>query len=449
MTDTPHSIEAERSALGSVLIKPAAFDELASEVVADDFYLPAHRLIFESMAALDGRRQAIDPVAIVAELRQRGSLLALEGGEAYLMELGTSVPTAENLATYARIVREKATLRRLIGACAEIQSAARGDFGAYEDFLDEAEGKVFRVAQRDRRSGYLSLGETMPGLLEGIEARARDGKEITGVPSGFSRLDGMTAGLQPENLVIVAGRPGTGKTAWAINVAVHAALKHKIPVLIFSLEMSRAELMERMLAAECRIDSTRIRRGLLDFEDWRTRVVPAGSRLSAAPILIDDGAAPTILEIRSKARRFRGDQRYFPTGGGLGLVVVDYLQLARGVAGRRDENREREVADISRGLKALAKDLKLPVMALAQLNRGVEHRMDKTPQLSDLRESGAIEQDADLVLFIHREAAFSPEANPSEANLIVGKNRHGSTGAVPLTFIKEYTRFENYAEDAA
>jgi replicative DNA helicase len=453
----PHNLEAERSALGGVLIKPAAFDEMATLLTADDFFFPAHREIFEAMLEIEKRRQPIDPIGLGDELKVRGALPRLDGGESYLMTLANSVPTAENIAHYVRIVKEKSTLRRLIAACAEIQSRAYGEFGNYEDFLDEAETAVFKVAQQNRREGFLAVGEMMSTVLEGIESRARDGKEITGVPTGFKRFDAMTAGLQPENLIVVAARPGVGKTSWAVNVAVNAALHFQIPVLIFSLEMSKYELMERMLAGEARIDSSRMRRGMIEYTDWKNRIYPAGGRLAQAPILIDDSAAPSILELRAKARRFRSDPRYFPppavSSDGReqrrqGLIVVDYLQLARGMGGKRDETREREIADISRGLKGLAKDLKVPIIAVSQLNRGLEKREDKRPQLSDLRESGAIEQDADVILFIHRDEMFNPDSTEKgKAELIIGKNRHGPTGAVPLTFIKEYTRFENFAEE--
>jgi replicative DNA helicase len=294
----------------------------------------------------------------------------------------------------------------------------------------------------------------MSEVLESIEERARERKEITGVPTGFTKFDHMTAGLQPENLIIVAARPGVGKTSWAVNVAMNCALIHKMPVLIFSLEMSKYELMERMLAGEARIDSARLKRGQIEYSDWKNRIYPAGNRLAQAPILIDDSGAPTILDMRAKARRFRSDLRYFPprepgnTDKPLGLIVVDYLQLARGSTGKKDESREREIADISRGLKTLAKDLKIPIIAVSQLNRGLEKREDKRPQLSDLRESGAIEQDADMIVFIHREEMFNPESSErGKAELIIGKHRHGPTGNVPLTFIREYTRFENYSEE--
>jgi replicative DNA helicase len=312
---------------------------------------------------------------------------------------------------------------------------------------------VFKVAQQTRKESFSSVGEMMSDVLESIEERARERKEITGLPTGFNKFDHMTAGLQPENLIIVAARPGVGKTSWAVNVAMNCALLHKMPVLIFSLEMSKYELMERMLAGEARIDSARLKRGQIEYSDWKNRIYPAGNRLAQAPILIDDSGAPTILDIRAKARRFRSDLRYFakaPDQGErqLGLIVVDYLQLARGATGKKDESREREIADISRGLKTLAKDLKLPIIAVSQLNRGLEKREDKRPQLSDLRESGAIEQDADMIVFIHRDEMFNPESSEKgKAELIVGKHRHGPTGTVPLTFIREYTRFENYSEE--
>jgi replicative DNA helicase len=459
----PHNLEAEKSVLGAIFIKPAAFDEVATNLEVDDFFLPVHREIFEAMLAIDKRRQALDIIAVADELKTRGMLARLDGGESYLLTLANAVPTAENVLHYARIVREKSTLRRLIAACAEVQSTAYGDFGEFETFLDEAETKVFKVAQQNRRETYSATGELMEEVLHNLEVRTAERKAVTGVPTGFTKLDEYTAGLQRENLIIVAARPGGGKTSWAVNVSMHAALQHNIPVLIFSLEMSKYELMERMLAGEARIDSSKIRRGFLEYADWKNKIHPASGRLAAAPILIDDSSAISIMEIRAKARRFRSDPRYFPqappTADGrpgqppLGLIVVDYLQLARGGAsGRRDDNRQQEIADISRGLKALAKDLKLPIIAISQLNREVEKREGK-PRLSDLRESGSIEQDADLVLFIHREDMVSGDTPDgglptATAEVIIGKHRNGGTGSVKMTFIKEYTRFENYADDA-
>jgi replicative DNA helicase len=457
----PHNLEAEKSVLGAVFIKPAAFDELATNLAVDDFFLPAHREIFEAMLAIDKRRQPIDVLAVGDELKTAGLLSRLEGGAAYLNDLANGVPTAENILHYARLVREKATLRRLIAACADIQSSAYGDFGEFDSFLDESETKVFKVAQQNRRETYSATGDLMEEVLHNLEVRTAERRAVTGVPTGFGKLDEITAGLQRENLIIVAARPGGGKTSWAVNVAMHAALQHNIPVLLFSLEMSKYELMERMLAGEARIDSSRIKRGFLEYADWKNKIHPASGRLASAPILIDDSSAISIMEIRAKARRFRGDPRYFPppatvTPGHpppppLGLIVVDYLQLARGMASRRDDNRQQEIADISRGLKALAKDLKIPIIAISQLNREVEKREGK-PRLSDLRESGSIEQDADMVLFIHREdmtGGDAPDAGSptAVAEIIIGKHRNGGTGSVKMTFIKEYTRFENYADD--
>jgi replicative DNA helicase len=458
--ELPSSDDAEKAALGCVFIKPTTFDEVGTTLASDDFYQPNHRLIFEAMLALEERRQAIDIISVADELKNRSLLSRLEGGEAYLLTLANSVPTAENAPHYARIVKEKSTLRRLIAACAEVQSSAYGDLGEFDTFLDEAENKIFKVAQQNRRGTYSTTGDLMEEVLHNLEVRTSERKAVTGVPTGFKKLDELTAGLQRENLIIVAARPGGGKTSWAVNVAMHAALHEKIPVLIFSLEMSKFELMERMLAGEARIDSSKIKRGFLEYSDWKNKIHPASGRLAAAPIFIDDSSAISIMEIRAKARRFRSDPKYFPPPSEadgpnprppLGLIVVDYLQLASGGRSRKDDNRQQEIAEISRGLKSLAKDLKIPIIAISQLNREVEKREGK-PKLSDLRESGAIEQDADMILFIHREdmqGGDTPDATmpTAVAEIIVGKHRNGGTGAVKMTFIKEYTRFENYADD--
>jgi replicative DNA helicase len=449
----PHNLDAERSALGGVLVKPVMFDELATTLGTDDFFLPAHREIFDAMMEISRRQQPIDVVSLGDELKSRGSLARLEGGVAYLIAIANAVPTAENIGHYVRLVKEKAIVRRMIAACAEIQSCGYGDFGEFGQFLDQSETLFFKVAQQGRRDSYRRVGDLMSGLVETLEARSTNRRQITGVPTGFTRLDDITSGLQPENLIVVAARPAMGKTAWVLNVAVNASVGHGTPVLIFSLEMSKAELMERMLASEARIDSTRVHRGFIDANDWRTRIYPAANRLSAAPLFIDDTSAPNIIEIRAKARRFRSDSRYFPPTvddgpAPLGLIIIDYLQLARGLGNRNNDSREREIAEISRGLKSLAKDLGIPVIAVSQLNRGLERRDNKRPQLSDLRESGAIEQDADLILFVQREEMFddNPELK-GRAELIIGKNRHGPTADVPLTFMNQYTRFENWAEE--
>jgi replicative DNA helicase len=453
----PANVDAEKSALGCVLLKPHCFDDVATNLTADDFFMPAHREIFDAMFTLDKKRQAIDIISLSDELKTRGALVRLEGGTSYLVALANAVPTAENVGQYVRIVKEKSTLRRLIGACAEIQSRAFGEFGDYEEFLDQAESQIFEVAQQNRKESFSAVGDHMAEVLENIEARAAERKDVNGLPTGFSKFDKLTAGLQPGNLIVVAARPGVGKTSWVVNVCVNAALHHNMPVLIFSLEMSKFELMERMLAGEARIDQGKIRRGFIEYADWKNKIYPAGGRLASAPIHIDDSASPSILDVRAKGRRFRGDLRLFPAvkpdANGrkprqLGLIVIDYLQLCKG-SSKKDDSREREIAEISRGLKALAKDLEIPVIAVSQLNRGVEKREDKRPVMSDLRESGAIEQDADMICFIHREEVFTPDdpSNKGKAELIVAKHRNGSVGSIPLTFIKEYTRFEDAPDD--
>ena len=308
------------------------------------FSLPAHREIFDAMLALDKRQAPIDPISLGDELKTRGTLPRLEGGQAYLNSLANDVPTAENIAHYTRIVKEKSVLRRLISTCAELQSRAYGEFGEYEQFLDEAENAVFQVAQKTRPANYAPIGEHIPDVLENIQARARQRKAVTGVPTGFTKFDEMTAGLQPETLIVIAARPGCGKTSFSVNVAMNAALDHKVPVLIFSLEMSKFELMERMLAGVARVDSGLIKKGMIEYADWKSKIYPAGEKLAEAPILIDDGASPTILDIRAKARRFRSDIRFFPPKSNsdkkgigdrpLGLIVIDYLQLARGGASK-------------------------------------------------------------------------------------------------------------------
>ena len=412
----PHNIEAEKSVLGAIFIKPSAFDEVGTNLEVDDFFLPVHREIFEAMLAIDKRRQALDFVAVADELKTRGMLGRLEGGESYLTALANAVPTAENALHYARIVREKATLRRLIAACAEVQSTAYGDFGEFETFLDEAETKMFKVAQQNRRETYSATGDLMEEVLHNLEVRTAERKAVTGVPTGFSKLDELTAGLQRENLIIVAARPGGGKTSWAVNVAMHAALQHNIPCLIFSLEMSKYELMERMLAGEARIDSSKIawlpRVRRLEEQD-PPRVGAAGVGAHPDRRLVGDldhGDQGQVAAIQERPEVLSATGADPPTAARrqppLGLIVVDYLQLARGASSRRDDNRQQEIADISRGLKALAKDLKVPIIAISQLNREVEKREGK-PRLSDLRESGSIEQDADMVLFIHREDMVS------------------------------------------
>ena len=458
----PHNLEAEKSVLGAVFIKPAAFDEMATNLAVDDFFLPAHREIFEAMLAIDKRRQPIDVIAVADELKTAGLLARLDGGAAYLNDLANAVPTAENILHYARLVREKATLRRLIAACAEIQSSAYGDFGEFETFLDEAETKVFKVAQQNRRETYSATGDLMEEVLHNLEVRTAERQAVTGVPTGFTKLDEITAGLQRENLIIVAARPGGGKTSWAVNVAMHAALHHKIPVLLFSLEMSKYELMERMLAGEARIDSSRIKRGFLEYADWKNKIHPASGRLAAAPILIDDSSAISIMEIRAKARRFRGDPRYFPppppVSAGPPAAAAARADRRRLPAARA---RRRQRAATTTGSR------RSPTSRAASRRWPRISRSRSSPSRSSTARSRSARASRACPTCASRAASsrtrtwsssstartWPPATRPTRpsptaiAEIIIGKHRNGGTGSVKMTFIKEYTRFENYADD--
>lgn len=324
----PSSVEAESSALGSVLIRPAALDELLTALTPSDFTLAAHREIFEAFQSLDQRRQAIDVVTVADELKRRGTVGKLDGGEAYLIALASGVPTHENVGHYVRIVAQKAQLRRVIAACTEVAARAYGDCGDHDAFMGDAETAMFKAVQQGRSETYHATSEIVGEVMSAIETRAQEQREVTGVPTGFTNFDRLTAGLQPGNLIIVAARPGVGKTTWAVNSAMHAAGEHGIPALIFSLEMSRNELVERMLSAESRIDGARLRRGRVEYDEWKTSLYPAGRAVGGAPVVIDD-TSTGILELRAQARRWRADQKCFPAGQQMGLIVVDYLQLAR------------------------------------------------------------------------------------------------------------------------
>ncbi len=449
----PASIEAERAVWGSALIRPTCVADILAALVADDFFLPAHRDIYDAVAALTRRGVPLDPVVLVDELRAQGALGKLQDRDGYIIQLASEVPTAENVEHYIRLVADRAALRRLITTCAEIQARAYGDFGDVEDFMDEAEGAVFKVTQRTRAStNVATTGAMMGGLLQTLEHRRRDQRAVTGVPTGIVRFDRMTAGLQPEHLIILAARPGVGKTSWALNIVANAAIRHQMPCLVFSLEMTKAELLERLLSAEARVRGEDLRVGNLSAEDWRDRIYPAAGAIAEAPILIDDGGGQTILQLAAQARRFRANPTFFPAQAPearppLGLIVVDYVQLAQGSGARKNQSREQEVAEITRGLKALAKAVKLPIVAVSQLSREPDKRADKRPQLSDLRESGAIEQDADVVAFIHRDDYYDdagPDVIRGRAEILLRKNRHGDTGTCLATWLAQYTRFENY-----
>ncbi len=437
----PHSLEAEAGVLGAILLNNDVLPQVAEVLDRDDFYRSGHRVLYDAMLELSEDGSPIDLVTASEALRQRG-LLEKAGGAAYLAGLTDRVPSAENAEHYARIVRERAILRKLIWVTTEIASEGYQVDADVEAYLDKAEQALFEVTQRKIRPSFSRLKDILRDAFTKIEELYERKELVTGVSTGFHELDQVTAGLQPSDLIIVAGRPGMGKTSFVLNVAQHAAIGGGVPVAFFSLEMSKEQLVMRLLCAEARVDSHRLRRGMLKDSDW-PKLTRAAGALAEAPIYIDDTPGLTTLELRAKARRLKSE-------AGLGLVVVDYLQLMR--ARGRFDLREQEISEISRSLKGLAKELDVPVVALSQLNRGVESRTDKRPLLSDLRESGAIEQDSDVILFIYRDEVYNKESqDQGMAELIVGKQRHGPTATVKLAFISEFTAFENLArgyEDA-
>ncbi len=436
----PQNREAESSVLGGILLNPReALNQVLELVVGEDFYYPAHEAIFNSIVALEQLGKPIDVITLEEQLRSDDQLGKV-GGTAALAALLTRVPTAENIAFHARIVRQKATLRRLIQTSSEITQEAFDDPADVDAFIDGSEQRFFELSQRTSRSSYIHAKDLLVGAFNAIERRYERKEEITGVPTGFADFDDLTGGFQRSDLLILAARPSVGKTALCLNIAQNAAVGKNIPVLMFSLEMSKESLIERILCSEARVDSQKLRSGFLDPNDWN-RLTSAASRISEAPIWIDDSAAPSVLEIRAKARRFRADKSIFTDPDQMGLIIVDYLQLARG-HGRKD-NREQEVAEISRGLKSLAKEIRLPVLALSQLRRAVEDRKEGRPQLSDLRESGALEQDADVIAFIHRS---DKDREENTAEIIIGKQRNGPTGNFKLVFLGRYTRFESLSQ---
>lgn len=437
----PHNADAEASVLGGILLNPKeALNQVLENLTPEDFYVPAFQEIFRAVLTLYEATKPIDLITLEEQLRVTNKLKAIGGVEA-MAELSTRVPTTQNIGHYAQIVRDKATLRGLIRSCSEIASNAHGEEHDVDVFLDQAEQQIFQLTQRATKTSYVSVKQLLVDVFNNIEKRYDRRDSMTGVPSGFMQLDKLTTGFQRSDLVILAARPSVGKTAFCLNVAQHCATKHNIPVLVFSLEMSKESLIERVLCSEARVDSTKLRGGYLDKEDWMN-LTKAASHIAEAPLWIDDSAAPSILEIRAKARRFRADKTIFSDPDQMGMVIVDYLQLVRST--RYEQNREREVAEVSRGLKALAKEVGLPVIALSQLRRAAEDRKDGRPQLSDLRESGAIEQDADLIMFIHRT---QEDKEQGTAELIIGKHRNGPIGTVPLVFLSSYTRFESRAEE--
>jgi replicative DNA helicase len=437
----PYSAEAELAVLGGMLIDADALTR-AIEIVDDSmFYREGNRRTFRAMVRIFERGDVIDAVTLAEELRTAGDVEAV-GGMSFLSSLLDAVPTAANIEYHARIVREKAVLRRLIEAATAIIQETYSAHSDLEDLLDHAEQKIFEVAQTHDRKGFVWIKEILWPTFERIEALQNSDSAVTGVPSGFGDLDELTAGFQPSDLIIVAARPSMGKTAFTLNIAQHAAITAKTPVAFFSLEMSKEQLVQRVLCAEARVDASRLRRGRL-LDDEYARLATAAGYLNTAPIYIDDTPGISVLEMRAKARRLKSDRP------DLALVIVDYLQLMVGKG--KTENRQQEVSEISRGLKALAKELNIPVVALSQLSRAVEQRPDKRPMMSDLRESGAIEQDADVIMFLYRpEYYYGPvdkDGNSLEgrAEVIIGKQRNGATGKIDLMFMKEFTRFENFS----
>lgn len=433
----PHSLDAERAALGGLLIDPDALPIARDVLSAADFYRAAHGLVFETMVTLFERNEAVDLITLGKALETAGKLESA-GGLAYLAYLAEGVPTAANVAYYARIVKEKAIVRRLIETATGVAERAYEHEGESEPFLREAEQAIFKISEDRIRVSFLPAREAVRGAFRQIERLYERKELVTGVPTGFLDLDKMTAGLQPSDLVIVAGRPSMGKTAFCLNIARYAAVEAQVPVAVFSLEMAKEQIAFRLLGTEAKIEFGRLRSGALTREEW-PRLTRAAGTLARAPIFVDDTPALPVAELRAKARRLKAEHR-------LGLVIVDYLQLLRGRP--NSERREQEISDISRTLKAIAKELSVPVMALSQLNRQVESRGDRRPQLSDLRESGAIEQDADVILFVYRDEVYHPDTEDKGiAEVIVGKQRNGPTGFAKLAFLGQFTAFENLARD--
>ncbi len=431
----PQNIEAEQSVLGGVLIENEAIHRVLELLTPEDFYREAHHRIFDALINLSERDEPADLITLTNDLRKNG-LLDSVGGASYITSLIDAVPTAANIEYYAKIVKEKAILRRLIQTATNIVTESFQEREDVEGLLDEAERAIFEIAENTVKPSYYPIREIIKDSFKTLEKLYERKELITGVPSGFKGLDKKTAGFQPSDLIIVAGRPSMGKTAFCLNVAQHAAVEGKTPVVIFSLEMSKEQLVTRMLCSEAEVEGTRVRTGFLNESDWPKLTLAAGN-LSDAPIFIDDTASLTILELRAKARRLKGEH-------GLSLIIVDYLQLMRGRS--KVENRQQEISEISRSLKGLAKELNIPVIAVSQLSRNPESREDKRPQMSDLRESGAIEQDADLILFIYRDEVYNrSEDNPNRgiAEIIIGKQRNGPTGKVDLAYLDKFTAFKD------
>jgi len=441
----PQNLEAEMSVLGGVLLENEALNRALEYLTTEDFYRESHRKIFNALIILGDKSEPADLVTLTAVLKDRGELEAV-GGSTYLATLVDYVPTAANINYYCKLVKEKSVARKLIEASTAI--ASRGyEGGDMEEILDQAEKSIFEISENRIRPSYFPVRDILKDTFKSIEALYERKELVTGVPTGYHDLDKMTAGLQSSDLIVVAGRPSMGKTAFALNLVEYATTHadKAVPAVIFSLEMSKEQLVQRMLCSLAKVDAGRLRTGHLGESDWPKLTMAAG-QLNETQIFIDDTPAISVLELRSKARRLKAEH-------GLGLIIVDYLQLMRG---SNPESRQQEISEISRSLKALAKELGLPVVALSQLNRSLESRTDKRPMMADLRESGAIEQDADVIMFVYRESVYCEDCKSRErtcekghdkdAEIIIGKQRNGPIGTVHLTFRGEFTRFENQAK---
>ena len=440
----PQALEAEQSLLGGLLLDNRRWDEVSDEVGRVDFYNQSHRLIFDAVRALHGKNEPADVITVSEWLEQNGNLEEA-GGLAYVGNLASNTPSTANILNYARIVRERSILRSLISAANEISDTAYTPEGKTpREVLDHAEKLVFDISEHDgrRRQGFTAIQELLTRSVDRIEELYESKETVTGMPTGFTDLDDMTAGLQRGDLVVVAGRPSMGKTAFAMNVAEFVALEKELPVAVFSMEMPGEQLAMRLLSSIGRINSNKVRTGRLGDDDW-PRLTSAAGLLDKAPIFVDDTAGLNPLDLSSRARRLSREHN------DLGLVVVDYLQLMQSM--ENNENRATEISNITRALKMLAKELNVPVMVLSQLNRSLEQRPNKRPIMSDLRESGAIEQDADVIFFVYRDEVYNEESEQKgRAEIIIGKQRNGPIGMVPLTFLGEFTRFENFvSQDAA
>ena len=433
----PHDLVAEQSVLGAVFISPETMASLADELVPDDFYKPANKIVFKTMLSLLEKGEPIDATTMVSALTNQGDISNI-GGINYVVELVNSTPTSKNVEHYAKLVKEKATLRKVIADLSEsLSSAYQGDV-SIGDIIAKTEKSLLDISNQNAGTGFRNVADILDTHMQMVETRSQTDGFVTGLSTGFVGLDKITTGLHEGNLIILAARPAMGKTALALNIAKHVATVERKPAVIFSLEMGAEELIERIVASEGMIPGYHLKTGNLSTDEWK-RLVHAQSNLYDVPIFVDDTAGIRISDIRSKARKLSQEM------GGLGIIIIDYLQL---ITGSKRENRQQIVSEISRELKILAKDLKVPVIALSQLSRSVEQRQDKRPMLSDLRESGSIEQDADIVAFLYRDAYYQKEqADSQEVNnvteLILEKNRHGSLGTVKLYFHKEYTKFSS------